>query len=366
MFKIFLKYLLSMTVAAALGFIGVHYVIYGVAPWSRDANVSLSVSIRGTQNQAVPNAQIFMYAPTKKYIGNTNAEGNFEGLIKARRGRIAVVEAVGPTFQIRRDVPIPKRPTHKAVVRLDAKEAALGNMSLLSKSIEDMSKSLSQKPLTNTAPVVQNTAATNAQGGIPEAKTNPSTSANTSKSPQMEIKIEVSDERARPEHRISEATTLVRDSVAVLKEKLLAANIRTVRLRPLTAEDSFFEILGFTQHGAYVSSMLIKCSLLNQELVSSALAGLTRPFAKAVEGKALRIYTSEPDKARAYINGAPLPRTVQTNYAEFKIIEAKTPNNRIAIAATADGRPLIRKIARPDVLLKLVEWHMPEPALSRR
>lgn len=364
MIKIFFKYLLSMTIAAALGFIGVHYVIYGVAPWSKEANVSLSISIRGAQNQAVPNAQIFLYAPNKKFIGNTNSEGNFEGLVKAQRGRIAVVEAVGPTFQIRKDLSIPRRASYKAVVRLDSKEAALGNMTLLSKSIEEMSKGLRTKTLSTSEIPTPN--ATPVAASTPDVSTKPTTPSAAEKSVPPTIQIEVSDERSRTEHRIPMATDIIQEVIKEAQTQLFEKKIRKIRIRPLSAEDSFLEILGLTEHNTYVSSTLIKCTLLNKDVIASAILGLTRPFGDIVEGKLLRVYTSEPEKARAYINGAPLPRTLQNNYAEFNIIRSKVPGERFAIAATADARPLIRKIARTDALLKLVEWHMPEPALSRR
>jgi hypothetical protein len=353
MFRIFFRYLLSMTIAAALGFMGVHFVIYGVAPWSNESNVSLSISIRGTKNQAVPNAQLYVYAPQKRHIGVTDAQGNFEGIVKAKRGQVAVIEAVGPTFQIRKDVPIPRKPTYKSVIRLDSKEAALGHITLLSKSIEDMSKGLNAKPLQ-----VNNTS-------LPAEK-NQLTNPDTENATASEIRVEVSEERARTEHRMTEAATLLRESIQQLQKELFKKGVSTVRLRPLTAEDSFLEVIGLTKQGDYVSSSLIKCKLINKEIMLSAVASIIRPYSTNLENKTLRVYTSEPEKSRAYINGTPLPRTIQNTYAEFRIIKPQTQNGRIAIAATADGRPLVRKIARAEALLKLVEWHMPEPALSRR
>ncbi len=190
--------------------------------------------------------------------------------------------------------------------------------------------------------------------------------ANSVPAHEVSISVDVSDERARPDHHIESTMPLLKEAVFELQERLLTGNISSIKVRPLTAEDSFYEILGYTEHGTYVSSTLIKCSLLEKSTVRAAVAGLTRRGSEIIEGKILRVYTSEPERARAYVNGVSLPRIVQTNFAEFRVIKSRVPGTHIAIAATADERPLIRKVARAEGLLNLIEWHMPEPSLSRR
>jgi hypothetical protein len=361
MFKTFLKYLLSMSIAAFLGFTGVHYVVYGTTPWSRDTYVTLSISIRGTQNQPVANASIYLYAPNKLYLGKSDAQGNFTGKTRAKRGSVAIIEATGPTYKLRKDIPIPRKATYQAFINLNPKEASMGHMTLISKSIEDMSKGLGQK----STPTQTNTAANTPTNVAQNSKENRKETTTNNIQPTT-VSVALSDDRTRPEHNAEATLEALRSVVREKESTLLTKGISSVRLRPLAAEETYFEVLGLDQQGSVVSSALIKCALLGTPVIENSVAALLRDKELKTTKVKLRVFTANPETARAYVNGAALIRTVEGQYAQFSLIEINSKNERIAIAATADGRPLIRKIALQSALSEIIEWYMPEPPLSRR
>jgi hypothetical protein len=353
MFKIFLKYLLSMSIAAVLGFTGVHYVVYGTTPWSRDTNVTLSISIRGTQDQPVANASLYLYAPNKLYLGKSDAQGNFTGKARAKRGSVAIIEATGPTYKLRKDVPIPRKASYQAFIHLDPKEASMGHMTLISKTVEDMSKGLGQKSTPRPTNTPTNVAQNNKETVTNNAQ--PTT-----------VSVTLSDERTRPEHNTEATLEAFRSVVQEKESALLKKGISTVKLRPLAVEESYFEVLGLDKQGSTVASALMKCALLGSPVIENSVAALLRDKELKTTKVKLRVFSANPETARAYVNGAALNRTVEGQYAEFSLIEVNSKNERIAIAATADGRPLIRKIALQAALSEIIEWYMPEPSLSRR
>lgn len=355
----FFKYLISMILAAFVGFTGVHYSMFGMLPWSKDSVVSLSVSIRGTQNQAVPNAHLYLYGPNKLYLGKSDANGNFEGKTRIKKGSVAAIEAIGPTYKLRKDLPIPHRPNYRAFIRLDPQEANIGHMTLISKTAEDLKRDLNNKSTASTTPPTATT----------ETATNTTASSTVSKTSVVEptgVKVELSEERTQTEHQAELTLEKVKKAVNEKEEELQAKGIVVVRLRPLVVEESYFEVLGINKQGEAVASALMKCSLFNTPVVENSIAALTRVYNIPPSHTKLRVYTSTPERARAYVNGVALTRKTENQYAEFNLIELKSKSERIAIAATVDDRPLIRKIALQAALPELVEWHMPEPALSRR
>jgi hypothetical protein len=351
----FARYTSAMVAAGLLGFTAVHYMVWGLFPWSQESKVTLKLAIRGSRNQPVSGAQIFIYTPEKKILGFSDAQGEYRGNLNLPRGQISVLEAVGPTYKIRKDLPIPRTRSYTALVRLDPKEAQLGNMTLISKALEEMGKNVGKTR--RTTPVTEVPVAT--PKAEPEA---------TKVEPSKPLQIIDSEERAQPFHRIAMLKEILTNETVAMHPTFATRGIATLKIRPLVSDDeAFYEIVGLDTAGKALSSVILKGFPLNQETVGNATRALLRnTSALPLDSGSLTVYTSRPGQTRAYLNGVALPRTIIDGAAQFQIVKIAFESSHGALAVTADERPLIRKVVLTRYLKRDIQWSLPEPSLSSR
>lgn len=402
-----LKYAMAMAAAAIIGFVLVQFGM-GQSLLARfgQTELELKIYLRGERNVPVPNARLSLFAPDEKPLGFTRKDGNFEGTIRVPKGQMIILQAQGPTFRIRKELAIPRVSSYKLQVFLDPKEARLGNMSLITRSLDDFNRKMSQtyhgraqatarkakpkaaaaSPAQGPANPVKVSASVAASVSAPvsapvsaltlaSATTSAPTSARrTMTSSASGIAVDFQPVSPRIDQVLRGQQTLARAAVqgSEISAALRVQGVKKLRLRLASLEGSYVELIAVGRTGRTLASYLLRGDRAAVSTYKGAMIRMTRPatahqmHAPAPSGR-LVLQATEGKDVRAYLNGIRLRGKAAGDTLSFEFASAQlNVKKKGVVVVTSDGGPFIRSILSADALNRDVRWNLPMTRLSRR
>ncbi len=358
------KPLVMILICGTMGFTALFFAMR--SPALRGAPVTelhLSVRIKGAKNIPVANARISVISTTEKEVGLTDKDGFLETTVKIPSGKLAVLQASGPQFRLRKDILVPLASKYNVRMILDPQEAEMGFMDLLSRSHSELDK-FNKKIALKTSKNVK-----------PEKKSVVPTPVKILQEIPIEkndlVKIELITEGSQVSAGTRDAINLTHNTAIAVNSQLKNQGIAKLEIRTVWNDEPYLELLPYNNKNELVGGYLAKVKTITEERIERIILS-TNFIPKRNNTNASRFLinkTNDGQVLRAYLNGRAVPLIKEesdNSRHAFSTGASAKKGEFMNLAVTGNNKPLIKRAMSGEELSSNIQWAMPEANLSKK
>ncbi len=326
------------------------------------SKVTIQMSLVGTGNRPIQDAEIWVTRPEVKLLGSTDAHGKGTFTTELPKGKLAVFEARGATFTVTRDVPIPNLAEYGVSFRMSPAEAEAGRIKIESIT-RDQRENRALGEYANAIAVKRADQVAAATGHIQVtlAPSNEQANLNSAELAFMS-KVKAAFER----------------TAKTIRYSLLSKGASNINLRLLRSEKLYLEMRIYNTNDELLGGRIEETAKLRPETLAKLLAeALERqtinrnperrnPTQEQDQKYHLSIRKRPVDNLLVYLNGKLVDSKVENEELIAWLPGPFEPNKKWQVAATGNSGLIVTKELDGRALNRNPAWQWPEWLMSQR